>query len=328
MPSLKRSGLFLLVIAALAAGGYAAWRYATTDPSLPSHIVTTNGRIEAQQFDIASKLAGRVVQVLIEEGQMIPAGTVVARLDDATLQAQLSAAEAQIAEAQHAVAQAQAELTRAGSLRDLARIEFDRTRQLAERGFSPVEQLDQRRAALQVAAATVATAEAGQRRATAALHAAQANAAQVRSLLQDTVLTAARGGRVLYRLVRDGEVVAAGGRIATLIDPTDVEMIVFLPAGQAGRLAYGDEARLVLDPIPQYVIPAAVSFVAPEAQFTPRQVETITERGNLMFRVKLRIPQSLLEAHAEHVRGGVRGLAYLRLDPNQPWPDQLTVRLP
>ena len=73
----------------------------------------------------------------------------------------------------------------------------------------------------------------------------------------------------------------------------------------AGRIAYGAEARLVLDAFPQYVIPASVSFVSPDAQFTPRQVETSEERQNLMFRVKLRIPAELLAAHAGQVQGGV-----------------------
>ncbi|WP_243634552.1 HlyD family secretion protein [Roseicella frigidaeris] len=315
----------------LAGGSYAVWRRSTALPALPAlpaSIVETNGRIEAQQFDVASKIAGRVLTVSVEEGQMVAAGAVVARLDDATLQAQLRAAEAQVGEAEHAVAQAKAELARAASLRQLAQTEFGRTQTLAQRGYAPTEQLDQRRAAVEVSDATVATAEAGRQRADAALQAAQANAAQVRTMLQDTILTASRAGRVLYRLVRDGEVVAAGGRVATLIDPTDVSMIVFLPAAQAGRLAYGAEARLVLDPVPAYVLPASVSFVAPEAQFTPRQVETTTERGNLMFRVKLRLPPELLQAHAEQVKGGVRGLAYLRLDPALPWPERLQVRLP
>ncbi|UFN47128.1 HlyD family efflux transporter periplasmic adaptor subunit [Roseomonas sp. OT10] len=328
MAILRKVLLAVAAVGVLAGGGYAAWRHFGREPALPSYIVATNGRIEAEQFDIASKIAGRVVEVAVEEGQMVAAGAVVARLDDSTLQAQLRAAEAQVAEAQQAIASAEAERLRAASTRQLAQTELARTQELARRGFAPTEQLDQRRSTLEVAEATVATAEAGRRRAEATLAAAQANAAQVRTLLDDTVLAAPRAGRVLYRLVRSGEVVAAGGRIATLIDPTDVSMVVFLPAAQAGQLAYGAEARLVLDPIPQYVLPATVSFVAPEAQFTPRQVETAQERGNLMFRVKLRLPESLLQAHVEQVKGGVRGLGYVRLDTAQPWPEQLQVRLP
>lgn len=328
MTGSRKAMLGAIAILLLAAGGYAAWRIWGRDPALPPYVAVTNGRIEAEQFDIASKMAGRVVEVAVEEGQMVQAGAVVARLDDSTLQAQLRAAEAQVLAARQAIASAEAERLRAASTRQLAQAELARTQELTRRGFAPTEQLDQRRSTLEVAEATIATAEAGRRGAEATLTAAVANAAQVRTLLDDTVLAAPRAGRVLYRLVRSGEVVAAGGRIATLIDPTDVSMIVFLPAAQAGSLAYGAEARIVLDPIPQYVLPAAVSFVAPEAQFTPRQVETAQERGNLMFRVKLRLPEALLQAHLEQVKTGVRGLGYVRLDTTQPWPERLQVRLP
>ncbi|HWL82694.1 MAG TPA: HlyD family efflux transporter periplasmic adaptor subunit [Roseomonas sp.] len=323
-----RLWLWAILAAVLAGGGYAAWRRYGAEPALPAGIVRVNGRIEAEQIDIASKLAGRLAEVLVEEGQLVSAGAVVARLDAATLQAQLRAAEAQVREAEQARAAADAELLRAGSARDLAQSELARTQALHQRGYAPTEQLDQRRSSLEVAAATLVTAEAGQRRAQATLEAAQAKVAEVRSLLDDTVLTTPRAGRVLYRLLRSGEVVGAGGRVATLIDPTDVSMIVFLPASQVGRLAYGAEARLVLDPVPQYVVPATVSFVAPEAQFTPRQVETAQERENLMFRVKLRLPPELLQTYAEQVKGGVRGVAYLRINPDQPWPANLQVKLP
>lgn len=328
MTAPRRIWLWLILAALAAGGGYAAWRRLDVEPPLPPGIVRVNGRIEAEQIDIASKLAGRIAEMLVEEGQLVAAGAVVARLDAATLEARLRAAEAQVREAEQARAAAAAELLRAASARKLAQSELARTQALERRGYAPTEQLDQRRSSLEVAEATLATAEAGQRRAQASLEAAEANVAEVRTLLEDTVLTAPRAGRVLYRLLRAGEVVAAGGRVATLIDPTDVSMIVFLPAGQAGRLAYGAEARLVLDPAPQYVVPASVSFVAPEAQFTPRQVETAQERENLMFRVKLRLPPELLRIYADRVKGGVRGVAYLRVGPVPPWPAALAVKLP
>ena len=71
-----------------------------------------------------------------------------------------------------------------------------------------------------------------------------------------------------------GEVVAAGSKVLTILDLHDVYMTIFLPAAQAGQLALGDEARIILDPFPQYVVPASVSFVAADAQFTPKTVET------------------------------------------------------
>jgi HlyD family secretion protein len=105
-------------------------------------------------------------------------------------------------------------------------------------------------------------------------------------------------------------------------------MSVFLPTSQAGTQALGAEARLALDAAPGFVSPAPVSFVAAEAQFTPKVVETANEREKLMYRVKLRIPATLLDQYQDYVKAGYTGDAYLRLDPARDWPPDLEIRLP
>ncbi len=94
----------------------------------------------------------------------------------------------------------------------------------------------------------------------------------------------------------------AGGRVLNMVDLSDVYMTFFLPTEQAGQLALGSEARIVLDAAPGLVVPAHISFVASVAQFTPKTVETSDERLKLMFRVKARIPPELLEQHLEYVK--------------------------
>ena len=113
-----------------------------------------------------------------------------------------------------------------------------------------------------------------------------------------------------------------------MLDVTDVYMTVFIPAKPAGQLAIGSEARLILDPVPQYVIPAKVTFIASEAQFTPKAVETADERDKLMFRVKLTLNPELLKENQQKVKTGLRGTVYIAVDPNVKWPEQLTVKLP
>ena len=125
-----------------------------------------------------------------------------------------------------------------------------------------------------------------------------------------------------------GEIVGAGGKIATLVDLSDVSMTVFLPETIAGRIAIGSEARLVLDAAPQYVIPARVSFVASQAQFTPKSVETASERQKLVFQVKLQLDPQLLKPYEAKVKSGLPGVATVRLDPTVPWPARLEVKLP
>jgi HlyD family secretion protein len=113
-----------------------------------------------------------------------------------------------------------------------------------------------------------------------------------------------------------------------MLDVSDVYMTFFLPETVAGKIAVGAEARLVLDAIPQYVVPARVSFVASSAQFTPKTVETRTEREKLVFRVKARIDPALLQKYRTRVKTGLPGVAYVRLDDSTPWPEQLQAKLP
>jgi HlyD family secretion protein len=133
---------------------------------------------------------------------------------------------------------------------------------------------------------------------------------------------------VQYRVAEPGEVLPAGGVVLNLVDLGEVYMSFFLPTAQAGRVALGDEARLVLDAAPQYVVPARVSFVADVAQFTPKTVETAEERQKLMFRVKANIDPALLQKHLRQVKTGLPGVAYVRIDRNAAWPEHLAITLP
>jgi len=151
---------------------------------------------------------------------------------------------------------------------------------------------------------------------------------RIQSVLDDLTLVSPRPGRVQYELARNGEVVAAGAPILTIPDLTDVYMTLFLPGADATKLAIGGEARIVLDAAPDYVIPATVSFVAAEAQFTPKTVETKDERAKLMFRVKLKVDPQVLQTFYKQVKTGVRGMGIVRTDTATAWPDDLQVKLP
>jgi HlyD family secretion protein len=132
---------------------------------------------------------------------------------------------------------------------------------------------------------------------------------------------------VLYRLAEPGEVLAAGGKALTLIDLADVYMEIFLPSEQAAALKIGAEARFTVDYEPNRVGPGYVSFVAPEAQFTPKEVETRSEREKLMFRVKIQVPRELVLHYVERVKTGVRGVGYVKFKDTAVWPDWLQKNL-
>jgi HlyD family secretion protein len=105
-----------------------------------------------------------------------------------------------------------------------------------------------------------------------------------------------------------------------MLDASYVYMYIYLPTADAGRISIGSEARIVLDAYPDDVIPAKVVFVASQAQFTPKTVETKDERDKLMFRIRVRIDPGRLEGREALVRSGLPGVAYVRTDPAAVWP--------
>ncbi|WP_050522116.1 HlyD family secretion protein [Pseudorhodobacter wandonensis] len=316
-----------VLVVALGLGGALLWQ-STQTAALPDGISMSNGRIEAERIEVATKLSGRISETLIAEGDWVAAGQVVARLEVTEVQAQMRQAQATVVQAQQQKLQAEALLRQRQSELTTAQAEFTRIEQLATKDFATQSSLDSHRTVLATAQAAVAAADAGISLADATIAAALAAVERIQSLIDDSSLIAPRAGRVQYVLAHAGEVVAAGSSVVTLTDLSDMYMAVFLPSRDAGRLAIGAEARIVLDAIPDYVIPATVTFVASSAQFTPRSVETEQERDQLMFRVKLTIAPELLANYQERARAGVPGVGYVRVLDSAVWPDNLTVRLP
>ncbi|ABV16571.1 auxiliary transport protein, membrane fusion protein (MFP) family [Escherichia coli O139:H28 str. E24377A] len=272
------------VVGLLAVAAIVAW-WLLRPAGVPEGFAVSNGRIEATEVDIASKIAGRIDTILVKEGQFVREGEVLAKMDTRVLQEQRLEAIAQIKEAQSAVAAAQALLeqrqseTRAAqSLVNQRQAELDsvakrhtRSRSLAHRGAISAQQLDDDRAAAESARAALESAKAQVSASKAAIEAARTNIIQAQTRV---------------------------------------------------------EARLILDAAPDLRIPATISFVASVAQFTPKTVETSDERLKLMFRVKARIPPELLQQHLEYVKTGLPGVAWVRVNEELPWPDDLVVRLP
>ncbi|MEX6508413.1 HlyD family secretion protein [Jiella sp. M17.18] len=294
----------------------------------PDTIASSNGRIEAQEIDVSAKYAGRLAEVLVDEGDMVDAGAVVARLDDRENRAQLLGAEADELRAESALAEAEALIAQRDSEAAVAESSYNRIVELFHAGHVSAQTLDEKQGALRTAKAAQRAAQAEKAQAQSSIEAAKAEVSRLKAVVDDMVIIAPRRGRVQYKLARTGEVVAAGAKIVTLLDLTDVSMSLYLPASQAGKVAVGDEARIILDPAPQYVIPAKVTFVSADAQFTPKAVETAEEREKLVFRVKIQIPRDLLERFEAQVKGGVRGVGYVRTDTSVPWPASLQVKLP
>ena len=311
----------------LVAGGYLYWTHIIAAQT-PEGLASANGRIEVTRVDIASKFAGRVAQVRVKEGDAVQKGELIAALDTAELRAQLAGAKAAVQRAIAAIARAETDINIRKAEYDLADVEMQRATRLEQTSAGTRADLERRRAQSLVAAAQIEGSRSALVEAKAAKEAADAQVTQIEAILDDSELHTPASGRVEYKLVQAGEVVGAGGRLVTILDLSDVYMTIFLPTGESGRVALGSQARIVLDSVPNAVFPATVSFVAAEAQFTPKTVETQNERQKLMYRVKLAIDAKLLETYRDYVKAGLTGNAYVQVMPNAVWPAWLSIRLP
>ena len=296
--------------------------------TLPDGVVKSNGRIEATQVDVSSKYAGRLAEVTVEEGSSVTQGQVIARISSPEYEAQLRAAKADVQKANDALAAAEAEITSRQSALEFAKSDFERGQELMKTGFITKQVFEQRKRNYDSAVAAVQSFTSQRDQALSQIANAEAEVDRVQSIIDDLTLVSPRLGRVQYQLARAGEVVAAGAPIVTILDLTDVYMTIFLPAADAGRVGVGDEARIILDPIPDYVIPATVSFVAADAQFTPKTVETTDERAKLMFRMKLKVDPQVLQQFYTRVKTGIRGMGFVRTKADVEWPADLEVKLP
>jgi HlyD family secretion protein len=322
---LKRGLLLVVVLLAAIGGGY-WWLHPRA--GLPPGIASGNGRLEADEIDIDTKYAARIAQLFADEGDLTKAGEIVAKMDTQDLEASLKKSQALIVQAQHTLNAAKATLQQQESQLVLAQQEIARTQALVGKGFATRELLDQQQQALNSAVAGRSAAKEVIDESQAALEAATHDAELYQVEIADNSLASPRDGRIEYRIANVGEVLPAGGKVFTMLDTSYVYMDIYLPTLSAGRVKLGSDARIVLDSYPEHALPAKVVFLAAQAQFTPKTVETQDERDVLMFRVRVRIDPAQLATHAAEVRSGLPGMAYVQTAPNVVWPAALQANAP
>ncbi|UQZ88385.1 hemolysin D [Deltaproteobacteria bacterium Smac51] len=352
-PRVKKILIIVGVLAVLGLIGYYVWD-SLQDNGPGKGFAGGNGRIEATEIDIATKLAGRVEEIRVDEGDFVEAGQILAIMQTDVLQAQLAEAKAQYQQALTSEASAKAQIslresdklaaqatvTQRESELDSIQRRLDRTVVLTKRAVVADQQYDDEVTSMHGAKAAVASAEAQVAVAEAALQtakaeavgaqatvkAAQATIDKIEADIKDSTLVAPRSGRIQYRIAQPGEVLGVGGKVLNLVDLSDVYMTFFLPATETGAVRYGSEARIILDAAPDYPVPATITYVASTAQFTPKTVETASEREKLMFRIKAQIDRSLLRKHLEYVKTGLPGMAWVKIDPEAQWPESFAVK--
>ena len=316
--------------------GFILWQQFKPD-GYGADFTSGNGRIEATEINISTKLAGRIEKINVEEGDFVAAGQPLVIMQTDTLQAQLNEAQAQHRQAMsnEATSKAQVALkmsdkvaalagvTQRESDLDIAKKHLQRTTALYQKGAISVQQfdddtakvnsakaaLDSAKSQVTAADAAIEAAQAGVESAKSAINVALANINKIQADINDSTLIAPVDGRIQYRIAQPGEVLPSGGKVLNLVNLSDVYLTFFLPEMIAGKVGIGDEVRLVLSSV---------------AQFTPKTVETKDERQKLMFRVKAQLSPELLRCYITHVKTGLPGVAWVRLDPNTEWPAGLS----
>ena len=345
---MKKLIIIAAVIAAVALGWYGVKTYLANRIYNNPAFAHGNGRLEATEVDIATKIAERIAKINVDEGDLVKQGQILAEMQTNVLRAQLDQAKAHHAQTVAAeksakasielkkseLASAKATVTQKKSYYDGAEKKYKRYKKLlsekaaAEQTYETYEtnyltakaELEAAEAGVKKAEAAVQSAEAEAVGAAANIQAALADIARIQADLDDSKLVAPLDGRIQYRIAEPGEVLSSGGKVLNLVDLSDVYMTFYLPEATAGKVKIGAEARIILDAIPDVPIPAKITFVSSVAQFTPKTVETQIERQKLMFRVKARIDPDLLRKYIEYVKTGLPGVAWVKIDPDAKWP--------
>jgi len=283
--------------------------------------ISASGTIEAVEVNVAAKVSGQLLELAVEEGARVRAGDRLASIDHATLDIQLRQAEAgvELAEAQLAltvqgarredIRQAEEALKQAEASLSVADEDARRMRALAKSGSATPKQRDDAEARLTVATAQRnAAAEALSkvrrlarpeevRAAEARLAQARAAADLLRKSIGDCEVAAPVAGIVTHKAVEAGEQIIAGQTIVTISELDSVYVMIYVTDRDLGRVKLGGAAEVTIDTFPDRAFPGKITYISPEAEFTPKNIQTKEDRVKLVFGVKVEIenPEGLLK---------------------------------
>jgi HlyD family secretion protein len=307
----KKLGVVILAIVSASACGARAARNA----------ITASGTIEAIEVDVGSKVSGQIAELAVDEGASVKPGDLLATVEHARLDIQLREAEAGVALAdaqllllrngarKEDIQQAQAALTQAEANLRVAADDARRTRELAKTGSVTPKQRDDAEARLTVAEAQKSSAADALdklrrlarpeeiRAAEARLAQARAAADLLRKTIADCTIVAPAAGTVTHKAVEAGELVNPGSTVVTVSELSSVYVMIYLTEVEVGRVRLGDPVEVSIDAFPNKVFPGRITYVSPEAEFTPKNVQTKQDRVKLVFGVKVVIenPEGLLK---------------------------------
>ena len=301
----------ILLVAAIVAGIYLYPRF--TKKPAPANELTLSGNIEAHESLVSFKVQGRIVELPVQEGQQVEQGALLARLEDADFRQRVridqasvdvrqsnlaltlaGTREQEIKASQQAVIDAQADL-------EQKKLDNDRAEQLFAKDEIAAQDRDQAATALKRAQANFKAAQQryneaaeGSRKediAIARANLAEANANLGLSRIDEsyTTLRAFSAGVIAVRQAELGEVVVPGSPVVTLDDLDHIWLRAYIAEPDLGRIHWGQDATITTDSFPGKQYHGRISFISPDAEFTPKSIQTYTERVTLVYRIKIDI---------------------------------------
>lgn len=274
-----------------------------------NNLIKGNGRIEAREVAVSAKFGGKIVQLDTNEGDEVKKDQLLAVIDSRSLEAEIEAQKAKENEILKQISAIDAEINATKSDIKFYEKELERTKTLMKKNFASqleldknINALDKVKAKLNSLYANKKSLQASQKSLLAAIKAQEIN-------LADMKIYSPIDGVILYKLVENGEMVANGGRMFIMYNPNDLYMTIYMPAEKAGQIKLGDKATIKLDAYPDKSFPATVTFIAENAEFTPKEVETQKERQKLVFRVKLSLDNNL----NREAKPGMPGDGYIEI---------------
>lgn len=317
---MKKSWLWTPVaLIALAGLSYALYQ-TLQPPPLPPGLLYGNGHIEGTEVVVSAELTGTVVENRLVEGESVTRGDLLVRLDDTGLRIRLAQARAQAAAIKRSEAALEQQLATWRHHLSTAQSDFDRFRELRQRGTISPQQLNQAEDRLREAQGRVGALEAQIAEARAQLAAAEQQVALLQQQLDKTEIRAPVSATVQTKTIEAGELATPGRSMAVLVDLSRLELKVYIAEGSIGKIKLGDTARVKVDAFPERHFEATVSRVDQRAQFTPRDVHLPEERVRMVFGVTL-----ALDNPTGELKPGMPADAWIRWRAETPWPPRLMV---
>jgi membrane fusion protein YbhG len=316
---MKKVLVVVVLVAAAAAGGYWLWRRSRPEPAL-----LFAGTIEARTVGVGSLAGGRVARVLVQEGDTVVAGQLLVELEPMLADATVGERRAAVESAKAALVRAERgprseELARARIAWQAAEVERKREQNLLEQGVVGQRDYDQAKVAEATARQTLTELERGTRKedidaARAALAQAEQALAFAERQRSELRIESPSAARVETIDLRPGDLLAPNQPAATLLEEDQLWVRVYVPEPKLGLVRVGQAAGVRIDTFPNREFPGRVTEIRHQAEYTPRNVQTLDQRNDQFFGVKVAVDP------APELRPGMAAL--VRLSEAEPAAEQ------